>query len=41
MEAMSRAQAPAVAVIDARGHLLGYITPENLGELMLVRRAPR
>jgi stage IV sporulation protein FB len=41
MDAMNRAQAPAVAVIDARGHLLGYITPENLGELMLVRRAPR
>ncbi len=29
--------APAVAVCDARHHLIGYITSENVGELMVVR----
>ncbi|MFN3644077.1 MAG: site-2 protease family protein [Gemmobacter sp.] len=38
MDAMNRARAPAVGVTDRDGRLLGYITPENLGELMLVRR---
>jgi stage IV sporulation protein FB len=38
LEAMSRAEAPCVAVTDREGRLLGYITPENLGELMLIRR---
>jgi stage IV sporulation protein FB len=28
-----------VAVIDDSGNLVGYITPENMGELMMVRRA--
>lgn len=28
-----------VAVADAQGRLVGYITPENLGELVMVRRA--
>lgn len=29
--------APAVAVCDPGGHLLGYVTRENVGELMVVR----
>jgi stage IV sporulation protein FB len=29
--------APAVAVCDPAGHLLGYVTRENVGELMVVR----
>jgi len=28
--------APAVAVTDAAGHFLGYVTRENLGELMVI-----
>jgi Zn-dependent protease/CBS domain-containing protein len=32
---------PAVAVADAEGRLMGYITPENVGELMMIRRADR
>ncbi|AWI83559.1 site-2 protease family protein [Alloyangia pacifica] len=31
------AQAPAVAVIDAGSHVLGYVTRENVGELMVLR----
>ncbi len=34
------AEAPAVAATDAAGHVLGYITRENVGELMVLR-APR
>jgi hypothetical protein len=34
---MARAAAPAVGVTDPAGRLVGYITAENLGELMLVR----
>jgi stage IV sporulation protein FB len=30
---------PVVAVTDASGHLAGYITSENVGELMMIRRA--
>ncbi|SMX35762.1 site-2 protease family protein [Maliponia aquimaris] len=29
--------APAVAATDAGGHVIGYVTAENLGELMLLR----
>jgi len=29
--------APAIAVCDREGHMLGYITRENVGELMVVR----
>ncbi|MBY6114525.1 site-2 protease family protein [Mameliella alba] len=30
-------QAPAVAATDAAGHVLGYVTSENVGELMVLR----
>lgn len=30
---------PAVGIVDWEGHLLGYITPENIGELMMVENA--
>ena len=39
LEKMREAQAPAVGVIDAGHRLVAYITPENLGELMMIRRA--
>ncbi len=32
---------PAVAVLDRDGHLLGYITRENVGELMVIANARR
>jgi hypothetical protein len=35
---MNKAGAPAVGVVAADGALIGYITPENLGELMVVAR---
>lgn len=38
IDAMNRSGAPCLAVTDPAGHLLGYITPENLGELMMIRR---
>jgi Zn-dependent protease/CBS domain-containing protein len=41
-EALNRLQgrnAPAVGVVDADDRLLGYITPENIGELMMVENA--
>jgi Zn-dependent protease/CBS domain-containing protein len=31
--------APAVAVIDASGRLVGLVTPETIGEMMMVREA--
>lgn len=34
-------KAPAVAVLDRDGHLLGYITRENVGELMVMANARR
>jgi stage IV sporulation protein FB len=39
LEKMRKTQAPAIGVIDAGGRLVAYITPENLGELMMIRRA--
>lgn len=30
--------APAVAAVDPSGHVLGYVTSENVGELMVLRR---
>lgn len=35
--AMQKAAAPALGVTDQEGRLIGYITPENLGELMMLR----
>jgi stage IV sporulation protein FB len=31
-------EAPAVAGMDRHGHMLGYVTSENLGELMVLRQ---
>ncbi|HMQ58455.1 MAG TPA: site-2 protease family protein [Rhizobiaceae bacterium] len=39
IEAMQKAGAPAFGVVDADGALIGYVTPENIGELMMVRAA--
>ncbi len=39
LDAMQKDQAPAVGVTDRTGHLIGYITAENVGELMALRRA--
>ncbi len=36
---LQEGRAPAVAVLDAAGRLAGYVTAENLGELLMVRRA--
>ena len=30
---------PSIGVVDADGKLLGLITPENVGELMMVQAA--
>jgi len=32
---------PVVGVTDAEGRLVGLLTVENLGEMMMVRSAPR
>lgn len=39
IRAMQKAEAPAVGVVGPSGALVGYITSENIGELMVVRRA--
>jgi stage IV sporulation protein FB len=39
LKLLQEAGAPAVGVLDMNGRLAGYITPENVGELMLVRNA--
>lgn len=36
LDAMYREGAPAVGVVGPSGHMIGYITAENLGELMVV-----
>ena len=40
LERMQAGNAPAVSVTDAQGRLAGYITAENIGELMMIRSAP-
>lgn len=32
-------QTPAIGVVDAAGRLVGYVTPENIGELMMLENA--
>jgi len=39
MDAMAGNQAPAVAIVAPDGTFLGYVTRENLGELMVLQRA--
>jgi stage IV sporulation protein FB len=39
LKAMQGRSAPAVGVLDADGRLAGYVTPENIGELMMVENA--
>lgn len=38
LDAMADGKAPAVSVVDGNGVFLGYITRENIGELMVLRR---
>lgn len=37
MQALTRSRAPALFVTDAEGRLVGLLTPENVGEMMMVR----
>jgi len=39
LKLMRGRSAPAVGVVDPTGRLVGYITPENIGELMMVENA--
>ncbi|MGQ7792876.1 site-2 protease family protein [Faunimonas sp. B44] len=39
IERLQGGAAPAVAVVDAEGRLAGYLTPENIGELMMIQAA--
>jgi Zn-dependent protease/CBS domain-containing protein len=41
VDAMARAGAPAVAIVAPGGRLVGYVTPENLGEFMIVGHRPQ
>jgi stage IV sporulation protein FB len=38
-EMMQGCRCPALPVVDRRGRLVGLITPENVGELMMIRSA--
>jgi stage IV sporulation protein FB len=39
LQAMQAANAPAIGIVDADQRLVGYISPENIGELMMIRPA--
>lgn len=39
LKLITTAQAPAVGVVDAAGRLVGLLTPENVGELMMIHVA--
>jgi len=39
LEYLQKGAAPAVGVVDAGGGLVGYVTIENIGELMMLRSA--
>ena len=39
LHALQESGAPAVGVTDANGRLIGLVTPENVGELMMVQAA--
>ena len=39
LQRLRQSQAPALGVVDDDGRLVGLITPENVGEMMLVRAA--
>ena len=34
---LNQAKAPALFILDADGRMIGLLTPENVGEMMLVR----
>ncbi|MGB8624176.1 MAG: site-2 protease family protein [Paracoccaceae bacterium] len=37
LDALAKGDTPVVAVTDPRGQMIGYVTRENIGELMVVR----
>jgi Zn-dependent protease/CBS domain-containing protein len=39
LEILQESSAPVVAVVDFTGRMVGYVTPENIGELMMLRSA--
>lgn len=39
LKALNAAKAPALLVLDADGRLAGLLTPENIGEMMMIRTA--
>lgn len=39
LKLITSAQAPAVGVLDGEGRLVGLLTPENVGELMMIHAA--
>lgn len=39
VDAMRKASAPAVGVVDGKERLVGYVTIENIGEVMMLRSA--